>query len=197
MKERPKNEKVRIVGGSHGCRALALPRPSADCIPTIVQTNRGSPANDMQGAFFGALGWPNDAGRFFAHCRKPAEMNSPLSNILDAGYCPLCGQPNDCQLCTVAVYKGPCWCATVKIPEELIARIPFELQNRACICPACVMKFHRNKEGSVPQPKILPGDFYFEGGLMVFTADFHLRRGYCCDHGCRHCPYQSMSTTNL
>ena len=26
-------------------------------------------------------------------------------------------------------------------------------------------------------------------GLSVFTAEFHAERGYCCDSGCRHCPY--------
>jgi hypothetical protein len=26
-------------------------------------------------------------------------------------------------------------------------------------------------------------------GLSVFTADFLASRGYCCDSGCRHCPY--------
>jgi len=25
--------------------------------------------------------------------------------------------------------------------------------------------------------------------LFVFTAKFHAERGYCCDSGCRHCPY--------
>ncbi len=32
-------------------------------------------------------------------------------------------------------------------------------------------------------------DYYWEGGAMVFTARFHLRRGSCCESGCRHCPY--------
>lgn len=32
-------------------------------------------------------------------------------------------------------------------------------------------------------------DFYREGAFVVFTARFHLRRGYCCESGCRHCPY--------
>lgn len=32
-------------------------------------------------------------------------------------------------------------------------------------------------------------DYYVEDGLFVFTADFLLRRGYCCESGCRHCPY--------
>jgi hypothetical protein len=34
-----------------------------------------------------------------------------------------------------------------------------------------------------------PGDFYMEGPYMVFTEQYHLRRGYCCNSGCRHCPY--------
>jgi Family of unknown function (DUF5522) len=34
------------------------------------------------------------------------------------------------------------------------------------------------------------GDFYLEAGHMVFTAAYHLRRGYCCGSRCRHCPYQ-------
>jgi hypothetical protein len=25
--------------------------------------------------------------------------------------------------------------------------------------------------------------------LMVFTAAFLAERGYCCDSGCRHCPF--------
>jgi uncharacterized protein DUF5522 len=25
--------------------------------------------------------------------------------------------------------------------------------------------------------------------LMVFTSEFLLRRGYCCESGCRNCPY--------
>jgi hypothetical protein len=32
-------------------------------------------------------------------------------------------------------------------------------------------------------------DYYLENGLMVLTADFLRRRGYCCRSGCRHCPY--------
>ena len=32
-------------------------------------------------------------------------------------------------------------------------------------------------------------DCYFEGPYLVFTAAYHLKRGYCCQSGCRHCPY--------
>ncbi len=33
-------------------------------------------------------------------------------------------------------------------------------------------------------------DFYFnEEGNMVFTEKYLLNRGYCCESGCKHCPY--------
>ena len=39
-------------------------------------------------------------------------------------------------------------------------------------------------------PRLVEGkDYYLENGLMVLTAHFLLRRGYCCGNGCRHCPY--------
>jgi Family of unknown function (DUF5522) len=39
-------------------------------------------------------------------------------------------------------------------------------------------------------PKFVEGrDYYFEGGLLVMTADYLRRRGYCCGNGCRNCPY--------
>lgn len=39
------------------------------------------------------------------------------------------------------------------------------------------------------EPLIEGVDFYYEGPLMVFTEAFLRRRGYCCESGCRHCPY--------
>lgn len=33
-------------------------------------------------------------------------------------------------------------------------------------------------------------DYYLnDEGLLTFTADYLLYRGYCCGNGCRHCPY--------
>jgi len=32
-------------------------------------------------------------------------------------------------------------------------------------------------------------DYYLEDGKMVLTSHFLLMRGYCCNSGCRHCPY--------
>lgn len=35
-----------------------------------------------------------------------------------------------------------------------------------------------------------PEDFYMSAeGYVVFTEKYHLKRGYCCKSGCRHCPY--------
>jgi Family of unknown function (DUF5522) len=37
-------------------------------------------------------------------------------------------------------------------------------------------------------------DFYFDdAGYMVLTAAYHLNKGHCCGHGCRHCPYDYES----
>lgn len=44
-----------------------------------------------------------------------------------------------------------------------------------------------NKKNSI---NLEAKDFYFENGLMVFTAQYHLKRGFCCGNKCRHCPYQ-------
>ena len=34
------------------------------------------------------------------------------------------------------------------------------------------------------------GDYYFSPeGYLVFTEQYHHKRGYCCQSGCRHCPY--------
>jgi Family of unknown function (DUF5522) len=47
----------------------------------------------------------------------------------------------------------------------------------------------------VDTPEAVPGDlrpedFYYEGPYLVFTAAYHLKRGYCCNSNCRHCPYK-------
>ncbi len=44
-------------------------------------------------------------------------------------------------------------------------------------------------------PELVEGKDYYinEQGLWVFTAEYHLARGYCCGSGCLHCPYTSDS----
>ena len=38
-------------------------------------------------------------------------------------------------------------------------------------------------------------DYYInKEGLFVFTATYHLKRGYCCENNCLHCPYTNKDT---
>ncbi len=37
--------------------------------------------------------------------------------------------------------------------------------------------------------KVKEEDYYYENGFVVFTEQYLLKRGYCCENGCRHCPY--------
>jgi len=47
-------------------------------------------------------------------------------------------------------------------------------------------------ETGIDKSKLIAGqDYYSEGAAIVFTASFLLRRGYCCESDCRHCPYGS------
>ena len=43
------------------------------------------------------------------------------------------------------------------------------------------------------EPSGLPDDdeedCYFDGPYLVFTEAYHRKRGFCCQSGCRHCPY--------
>jgi Family of unknown function (DUF5522) len=52
-------------------------------------------------------------------------------------------------------------------------------------------KDQRLEETSEPtSSELCPEDFYYEGPYLVFTAAYHLKRGYCCNSDCRHCPYK-------
>ncbi|TVZ52199.1 DUF5522 domain-containing protein [Dokdonia sp. Hel_I_53] len=50
------------------------------------------------------------------------------------------------------------------------------------------------------QKKHIPieeGDFYVTPeGYKCFTEQYHRKRGYCCESGCRHCPYGYNKKTN-
>lgn len=56
----------------------------------------------------------------------------------------------------------------------------------------------RWREAHEPKPQPLaPEDFYLEAnGLMVFTREYHLKRGFCCKSGCRHCPWGYRQKTS-
>jgi len=71
---------------------------------------------------------------------------------LDPKRCPLCGDANECQLCSPAV--GSCWCAAEEFPAALLERVPPELRNRACICRRCVQAFWLKPfQAPAPEPR--------------------------------------------
>lgn len=40
-------------------------------------------------------------------------------------------------------------------------------------------------------PPLVEGeDYVMEGPYLVFTAAYLLKRGYCCESGCRNCPWR-------
>lgn len=44
--------------------------------------------------------------------------------------------------------------------------------------------------GFSKKTKLNPEEYYLSPeGYIVFTEAYHLKRGYCCKSGCRHCPY--------
>ncbi len=53
---------------------------------------------------------------------------------VDPCRCPLCGGANACGVESTR----PCWCAGECFPAGLLARVPAQARNRACICKACV-----------------------------------------------------------
>lgn len=134
-------------------------------------------------------------------------MNDGPAEPLDYGrictlpaHCPVCAAPNRCRLETGEPYKGPCWCERPTLSGAALRRIVSDLPEPRCLCQSCLegiaddpeitwdgLVARSRRDGVPPVPG--EGDFYAEGSAIVFTAQYHLRRGYCCGSGCRHCPY--------
>ncbi|MBK0371211.1 DUF5522 domain-containing protein [Flavobacterium agrisoli] len=103
--------------------------------------------------------------------------------------------------CGDSVSGKSCWCND--FPPI------FELETGGdCLCPTCFKQscLYRieqfvaettpetavnNKAALLPKStNLIPDlDYYVENGNYVFTSWYHLKRGYCCQNGCRHCPY--------
>ena len=62
----------------------------------------------------------------------------PARRPLAAPACPLCGGPNGCAPAASGRFDTPCWCLDLRFPPELLARVPADQRDRACICRACV-----------------------------------------------------------
>jgi hypothetical protein len=112
--------------------------------------------------------------------------------------CPLCGAANACRIANGCTYKGACWCEELILPIALQRYLANEFQHRACFCRECLRLLSHYGERMNGAHQIVSriraernqDDSYVDdAGRVVFTANFHLKRGYCCGNGCRHCPY--------
>lgn len=119
-------------------------------------------------------------------------LKSKQKNCSNCGAVFGCGNTED---------DGGCWCNN--FPPFF--KPDYEVD---CLCPAClkaatIKKINEYVESLTPEEalnnkaKDLPKtgdlvqdiDYYMNDGLLVFTSWYHLKRGYCCRNGCRHCPY--------
>ncbi len=43
--------------------------------------------------------------------------------------------------------------------------------------------------------QLIEGEDYYmrDDGRLVFTASYHLKRGFCCGKGCLNCPYEYIN----
>lgn len=98
-----------------------------------------------------------------------------MTNTSTQKACERCGKDYSC-----SAKSQKCWCMDLGPLKE----IPKEYKD--CLCPDCLQEFKISK----PAPLQQDVDYYYEGGNMVFTREYHLKRGYCCNSGCRHCPYK-------
>ena len=83
-----------------------------------------------------------------------------------------------------------------RLPVALAASEPQKSKSAALKREMAIKRLPRaEKELLVAGPKPAPqpdsgsADYSIENGLLVFTAAYHLKRGFCCGSGCRHCPY--------
>jgi hypothetical protein len=115
-----------------------------------------------------------------------------------------------CSKCAASFTCGPekgqekCWC-------DDLPHVPLVTgEDTGCLCPNCLREaISKRSSGQLDAvdirplmmthqaslPSLIEGeDYYCEGANIVFTARYHLRRGYCCESGCRHCPYRGNAT---
>ncbi|HSI10212.1 MAG: cysteine-rich CWC family protein [Rariglobus sp.] len=53
--------------------------------------------------------------------------------------CPLCQRSNRCD---ASAANGRCWCFDVQVPAGLLAQLPEDQRNTACICRECIVSFN-------------------------------------------------------
>lgn len=64
-------------------------------------------------------------------------MKQQQAQALANTRCPLCGAFNQCVLAQAVTLDADCWCRSATISAEVLAAIPPEQLNQACLCPRC------------------------------------------------------------
>lgn len=62
---------------------------------------------------------------------------------VDPSRCPLCGDDN---ACGAVSGSRTCWCHAVRIPPEVLARVPLEAKDVACVCAKCAAATPRDAQ---------------------------------------------------
>jgi hypothetical protein len=130
-------------------------------------------------------------------------QDAPESSCLGRDeQCPLCGRDNQCRVAKGHLYKGPCWCHEIIVPGHVLNRLAEDQIEPACFCRSCletIARIARERDDTesilteVRKAIVTDSDYYLDAdGKMVFTEAYHLKRGTCCDSGCRHCPYEDQ-----
>jgi hypothetical protein len=71
--------------------------------------------------------------------------NQLATNNIDPAACPLCNKNNKCgNIASCESNKG-CWCSdpAIQFPDDLLAKIPSEMKNKACICKSCALLYNK------------------------------------------------------
>lgn len=74
--------------------------------------------------------------------------------------------------------------------HKVIMRDPLLTSRRVRTEPEAASAEKGGQAGSGLSSLVEGEDYYREGSAVVFTEQYHLRRGYCCQSRCRHCPFK-------
>jgi hypothetical protein len=86
-----------------------------------------------------------------------------------------------------------CACTQIRLSQETL--IFLQKTTFGCLCNACLLDIENlcrevEKWKDIPLTDLKEGvHYYMEDGNWVFTALYHVLKGYCCQNGCRHCVY--------
>lgn len=59
-------------------------------------------------------------------------------NLPEEAICPICNNPNHCQIYSGDGYKGPCWCMKESVSQSVLDKVPDHLKKIRCICKKCI-----------------------------------------------------------